>query len=172
MYRSYRGRQRDLGLGVVDREMLKATSTPSRWHVIGHSRENSGSKWYFLNTWYNQSYYSVLPCIYHVWCHNLTFCFNVMDSTEMMHILKWHVLITNKRNRPFLGTIHVIQYIRHSILVRSTEPNVFQHSLPVRESVVKYNTGRHGLWIHFGSIYIVTLWLLWYYHDLWEKSIG
>ena len=70
--------------------------------------------------------HSVLSCIYHVCCHNLIFCFNAMDSTEMMHILWWHVLLPNTCNRPFLGKIHAIHCIRHSILVRSIALNVFQ----------------------------------------------
>ena len=65
----------------------ETTSTPVRWHMLVHSHDNSISKWSFLNTWHTKSYYSVFPCIYHVCCHNLTFCFNAIDSSEMMHIL-------------------------------------------------------------------------------------
>ena len=110
VHQSYRGREIDLGLGVVDREMLKKSTLTRDWVTLVTTVQMTFS---------TKFHYSVLPYIYHVCCHNLTFCFNAMDSTEMMHILYWHVLLPNKLNRPFLGKIHAIHYIRHSILVRS-----------------------------------------------------
>ena len=66
----------------------ETTSTQARWHVIGHSRDNSSSKWSFLNTLYTQSYYSVFPCIYHVF-NRSTARFNIDNSSS-----KWSFLNT------------------------------------------------------------------------------
>ena len=109
VHQSYRGREIDLGLGVVDREMLKKKSTPARWHVIGSLSWQLLFKWPFLPNFIIQYFHAYIMYVV------ITLPFVLTQWVQLRWCTSYYGMFYYQINEIGLSLVKYMQYITSDI---------------------------------------------------------